>query len=714
MNKLFILLIIIIIFFRQTIFLNADNNTYINTTNIIYDEEREIVELAENSKINFDDVNILVDRGIIDYKNDKIEVFGNFYLYQDLNILSGKDLVGDTSLKNYSAVDVSYIYDNDLKIDSNKSNKEENIIYFYNNFLTPCELVGYFGCPTWSLRIDKTKYDIDKDKFVHFDTFLQIADYKLFYLPYFSHYGMKAPRQRGFLTPTLEFAIGGNSGVYTPYYLPLKDSTDLKITPKFTFSEGLGFINSYSLNTHLKHKMSGGNFALSIDNIKYENNNDISTSARLNLRNVLDKNKIIYFEGLVTNSVSTTRSLNEEPVKFENIYLRLDNYDFYLKDDYLSTEISTVEAYDSTNISLVPLTPIIKYQNNINIYKNITNYNDVNFTIIKRNKSQDSLASESNSLKINNYFTYNKKIGKINSFNKLTLLNSLNSYTFEHNNNLNSTERYNHLIFSSEYFIKYNKTLTPRIKFIHNQDIYHTENIMNEDSNSITFNYQNSYSDNRFFGTNLRDNTSRIVYGLESQFEIKNQKIEINANQSYDFKKDNNFSRKLNQNSYFSDFAVEAKMNFNSLKLNLDTRLDRSSLSNKEINVGLNTNIPFNISLNYHETNKNAFSEKSNDTEYLSVSMSKEINDNLKISYGSNVDLKNNFSPFYDIFGLELYDECSRLNIKYSNRRYNDNFNTSPEELISISYYMDYLGFFGYQQTTDLFFQEAGTFNYGL
>ena len=101
MNKLFIILIIIIIFFRQTIFLNADNNTYINTTNIIYDEERGIVELAKNSKINFDDVNILVDRGIIDYKNDKIEVFGNFYLYQDLNILSGKDLVGDTSLKKF-------------------------------------------------------------------------------------------------------------------------------------------------------------------------------------------------------------------------------------------------------------------------------------------------------------------------------------------------------------------------------------------------------------------------------------------------------------------------------------------------------------------------------------------------------------------------------------------------------------------------------------
>ena len=207
--------------------------------------------------------------------------------------------------------DRSYIYNNDLKIDSDRSERSGNIIYFYNNFLTPCELEGYFGCPTWSLRIDETKYDVDKDKFVHFDTFLQIADYKLFYLPYFSHYGVKAPRQRGFLTPTLEFAIGGNSGIYTPYYIPITESTDIKLTPKFIFSENLDFTNNYSLNTQLKSKTSGGTFELTLDNIKYENNDDINSSARLNVRQVLDKNKLVYFEGLVTNSVSTTRSINE-------------------------------------------------------------------------------------------------------------------------------------------------------------------------------------------------------------------------------------------------------------------------------------------------------------------------------------------------------------------------------------------------------------------
>ena len=105
--------------------------------------------------------------------------------------------------------------------------------------MTPCDLEGFFNCPTWSLRIDKTKYEIDDDKFTHFDTFLQIADYKVFYLPYFSHYGSKAPRKKGFLTPTIEFSIGSDTSLITPYYLPVGDQTDVIFRPKITLDSSL-------------------------------------------------------------------------------------------------------------------------------------------------------------------------------------------------------------------------------------------------------------------------------------------------------------------------------------------------------------------------------------------------------------------------------------------------------------------------------------------
>ena len=73
MNNFIIIFLIIILMFRQIIYANSDNNTYINSSNIKYDEKNNIVELSKNSKINIDNTNILVDRGIIDYNQNTFQ-----------------------------------------------------------------------------------------------------------------------------------------------------------------------------------------------------------------------------------------------------------------------------------------------------------------------------------------------------------------------------------------------------------------------------------------------------------------------------------------------------------------------------------------------------------------------------------------------------------------------------------------------------------------
>ena len=77
------------------------------------------------------------------------------------------------------------------------------------------------------------------------------------------------------------------------------------------------------------------------------------------------------------------------------------------------------------------------------------------------------------------------------------------------------------------------------------------------------------------------------------------------------------------------------------------------------------------------------------------------------------MDVKNNYDPYKSSLNISLFDECSQLDIAHSNTRFNDNYNTKPSEII-LTFSMDYLGFFGYQQTTDLFFSEAGSIDYGL
>ena len=68
------------------------------------------------------------------------------------------------------------------------------------------------------------------------------------------------------------------------------------------------------------------------------------TVLRFNSKQVLNKNNILSYEALITNSISTTRSINESPNTFEDIFIRLDSYELFDDSDYLRSELSTVEA----------------------------------------------------------------------------------------------------------------------------------------------------------------------------------------------------------------------------------------------------------------------------------------------------------------------------------------------------------------------------------
>ena len=713
MSKIFSIIFIIIFIIRDIILINANdiNDTYINTSNIIYDEKKNIVELAENSKININNTNILVDRGVIDYNNNKIEIFGNFYLYQELNILSGKNLVGDLSLNNFTTNEVSYIYNNDLKIDSDKAIRSKSEVIFYNNFLTPCELEGFFNCPTWSLRIDETRYDIDRDKFDHFDSFLQIADYKVLYLPYFSHYGSKAPRQKGFLTPTLEFNIGGDPGIITPYYFPLKEDTDIIFKPKLILDNNFNYIDKYTLNTIIEHKNKGGDIFIEIYNEKLEDNSNTYSSLKFNAKQVLNKRNILSYEALITNSVSTTRSINKQPSTFEDIFIRLDSYDVFYKSDYLRSEISTVEALDNTNSGLIPLTPSIKYSNQKLIKDDLTFNNEINIINLKRNESKIGKPSEIILLKTSNSIKSNFKTINSIFYNKVNLNNNIGSYYYQHNPTLDDEVFRSNLNLSSDIFFNSNKNVKPRIKIVQNLNLL-SDNVINEDSKAVTFNYHNQFSDSRFYGTDLEDNSSRLIYGLENDFNLNKNMVSFNINQSYDFDKGTNYLNQINQKSNFSDLAIEAATSFDKFSFKLDSRLSNRELEKKEMNYFLNYSNFIDLKLNYNETDAKAFKGLSTDTKSLGTNLEKKINDNLILSLSSDIDLKNNYSPFKQTIKLSLFDECSKLDISYVDERFNDNYNTKPSETINISFSMDYLGFFGYEQNSNVFFEEAGNFKY--
>ena len=159
----------------------------------------------------------------------------------------------------------------------------------------------------------------------------------------------------------------------------------------------------------------------------------------------------------------------------------------------------------------------------------------------------------------------------------------------------------------------------------------------------------------------------------------------------------------INQSSKISDIALEGNIKFSdNINFKYDARLNRENFSNKESNYTANLKGPVNVLVNYNQTSRNSYQDLSNDTESMRLSFNKNINKNISLDFNTNIDLKNDSSPYYQKLGISFFDECSKFSIFYDRSKFNDNFNTKPTESIRFEFYMDYLGFVGYEQSTNL------------
>ena len=69
--------------------------------------------------------------------------------------------------------------------------------------------------------------------------------------------------------------------------------------------------------------------------------------------------------------------------------------------DFLKTELSSVESFESNSLNSIPISPSISYINFFD-YKNYSIINELDFIILKRNESSIGNPSESFKLQFNN------------------------------------------------------------------------------------------------------------------------------------------------------------------------------------------------------------------------------------------------------------------------------------------------------------------------
>lgn len=710
--------------FSEEIDLTKDDVTYINSKNIFFDNEENKVILGKDSYINNDEVTIVANGGNIDFKNDKINIENKFYILQLNEIFSGKNLKSDTNFVEATAEDVSYIINKDFKIQSSNLIKSNNKINLYNNYVTPCKINGIFNCPTWSLSVKKTVYDQITDKYDHYNTFLRIADVTMFYIPYFSHYGQKAERKAGFLTPSFDILSidSGEFNITSPYYLPLNDQADILFTPTFfpNSTDKFNLVSEYNLLS----RSGSTNIILNnkIDNTK-SSGKTIYNSLGINDTTVINKESFVKTKLNFTNNISEYKDNSEEtnPI-IDNILVSYNKYSTLYEKDFAEIKFNSITSFKAEDQSTTPNSlPTMKYYNfvNKNFYGNdLYIRNKFIFENFYRNSSLSGLPNNIINIGANNNFK-----SRIN-FNYFNIINSFsNIFRYNNVNYFNENEREGEQYFfgqivSSEINKVFNlgsrNILEPKIKLTFTNDFRNNDINYNEDSESISFDYNSIFTGNRMNGYNKSDDDFRLAYGLEYRNRQKNNFVDfINIGQTYNFNNKNEYLDKIKDDGNFSDYLLDTNFSLNELSFSNKVRADNRNYGIKEIFSELSIdNEDQKISIFFNKTDDDSFVD-SNESQNLGVSFSKKISDFANVNYSSSFDVLNNYQPYSQRLGLKLFDDCSILDIVYENSRYNDLNNTKPKETISFRYTMEYLGFFSYNQNFNSVFTDMGEIGYG-
>ena len=700
MNKIFLFFIIFISL--NVIAKEIANEVYVNSNNISYDKKINIINLGKNSLINYDSTSIKTDSGKIDINNKTIDIEDNFYLNYAGDIMKGNQLKADLNFNEGSAKNVNYIFNKNLKINSKILQKIDKKIIFQDSFITPCDLEGFFNCPTWSLKVKKTKYSIDEDYFEHFSTFLQVADKKIFYMPYFSHYGSKAPRQKGFLTPTVQLTnevLGGNIAV--PYYLPISTQTDIKITPIIYFEQSL--TRYFENELEFRHKIKEGDIKFSLNNFydrrsQGQINKGYSFDAKANLN--LNKDNNIDIDLNYTSNISKYKSDNNSKAASLDSDITLNSYNFFNSNDLVITKISGSKALNTDiNTSNPYELPSIRYINYINFKNNLILNNDLKIDLISRSASSNYLPMKIFRTNLINTFQRNYNLyANYNLINKLKFNNSF--YVVEEGNadtNIISGNSHHMASYISSEVnrvlkVKNRARLKPRAKLILSNISKGNDLSLNDNSQSLSFNYNNLFQENKYFGSDKKENNSRMVLALEQNYKLNNDlDLDINYGRSYNFEKNKKFMLDIKQDTKLSDHVTEISFSYRNNKINYNSRHDKKNFNLKEDTISYQVNDSKNIlNLNKELTSNNSYIN-SKSSHFMTANYTRKINKNSNFSYKTEINLEDNNKVYSQDYELEFYDKCSKIKLSYVIDNYSDGKLLQPNKTLSISYELDFI-----------------------
>ena len=181
---------------------------YLSSDKMVYDKDREILELFDN---------------VLIIKDNKIQTQSNYAFVDMKNDIINQDPV--------------FLMDNTSNIWSNskEANKDKDVITLENSILSSCDCID----PIWSIRSSSSDYDTEAMWMNTYNPRLYIKNVPVFYLPYFG-FPTDTTRRTGLLLPTMGYSSSEGFLYSQPIFIAPADDYDIELIPQIRTQRGYG------------------------------------------------------------------------------------------------------------------------------------------------------------------------------------------------------------------------------------------------------------------------------------------------------------------------------------------------------------------------------------------------------------------------------------------------------------------------------------------
>ena len=613
---------------------------YLSSDKMVYDKDREILELFDN---------------VLIIKDNKIQTQSNYAFVDMKNDIINQDPV--------------FLMDNTSNIWSNskEANKDKDVITLENSILSSCDCID----PIWSIRSSSSDYDTEAMWMNTYNPRLYVKNVPVFYLPYFG-FPTDTTRRTGLLLPTMGYSSSEGFLYSQPIFIAPADDYDIELIPQIRTQRGYGSYANfrYADSPDSMLNVKTGYFK-EFDNYRskeqLENSEHYGLDIDYERKNIFAKNKE-HQDGVFT-SIRYLNDIEYITLKEEDDNLWTDkkveskvNY-FYNTPEYYGGVYGKyyVDASQKTNDNTLQELPQIQ----LHSYNKELFLENLIYSI--DTKAQNFTRKEGLNAKIydiNVPISYTKNI--LDDYMYVGVENRTILTQYDYSNSLYNNLRYEDgtLIQNRTSFIVGTDLLKPYSDYIHTLNLNASYDIP-----------ENLRKDGDLYNITVKENQP-LKYNELSVFPtLQEQKtIKLSLNQSI-YDKDNlkqfinhKMSQSILYNSFdepkFQDLDNYVKINhdYGSLSGKVVYNMDDNKVVEGSFDNSLSyENLTFSAGYYYTKKTNNEFNTR-DDLESYRLSTSYKLAKDYSIKYYENYDLQEKTRNRQGI-GLNIDDSCWNLDL---------------------------------------------------